>query len=900
MSEPALPTPQLIRRRTFAPIWLLPIVALLVGVWLVWRSLLDTGPGITIAFDSGEGITVNQTVVQHKGIVVGTVRSMSANADFSGVEVGVELDKKLAKNLGGLPANTSFWLVQAQVSLAGVSGLNTLLSGNYIGMALPAHPEVAAEHFVALKSPPPLPVSVPGLHIQLTTDKRGSVEVGTPILSRQITIGQVTTVNLAENGTAVQIGAHIQPQYAYLIRKDTRFWNSSGLRMEAGLGGLHMETDSLLSLLSGGISVSLPNLDTELSHNGDQFTLYEDFAAAENSIIALVEFPSAQGLTQGVTKVIYKGMPVGRLVTLSYNHDTDTITGRFGIDPRFGQFITDKTRFWLIKPQLSIAGISGLDALLTGAYLTFYTAPGGEPVNNHHFSAANGPDPTDYSDPGLHLKLTVSSGKSVNEGAPVYFNDFIVGNVQSRSLEGTQSVLHILIDEQYRHLINRSTRFWNTSGINFSANVQKGISLQTSPLASVLVGGVAFYTPSTEARAVDNGYSFELALNEEAVLQSRGSRFGLQLTLDADDAGGVSVGAPILYRELPIGRIHSVNRRTDGDGVQIGIQIEREHRELIGSHTRFYRSSPLELNISAAGANLRTGPLAQWLTGGIAVDHFSQEPGRLAESGERYRLYSNRDAADMAGLNIRLKLHSAEGLSIGSELRYQGLAIGEITRMRFARDMQSVEAEAALRPDAASLLTNHTQFWKVEPSLGLARTHHLNSLLGSYLQLYPQPGAAARSFTVLEREPLTRHAAQGLNITLIAERLGSLRPGDPVLYRQVKVGEVLGNELSNDGKHVLVYLNIWPEQQSLVRSNSRFWLASGVRVEAGLFKGVTVAADSLETIIAGGVSFASPEPQAGPVAADSRFVLLDKEPDWKATKAQTGNRFTQQQQSETE
>lgn len=900
MSEPALPSPQLIRRRTIAPIWLLPIVALLVGVWLIWRSLLDTGPVITVAFDSGEGIVVNQTTVQHKGIAVGTVRSMSANKDFTGVDVGIELSKSLAATFDdGLPADTSFWLVTPQVSLAGVSGLGTLLSGNYIGMALPAERGANASHFTALKHPPGLSTSVPGLHIQLTTDKRGSVAVGTPILSRQMPIGNVTTVGLAEDGTGVQIGVHILPEYSYLVRKNTRFWNASGLRLEAGLGGLRVETDSLQSLLNGGISISLPDLDDELSKNGDQFMLYEDFAAAENSVIAFIEFPSAQGLTQGATKVIYKGLPVGKLLSLTYNNKTDTVTGRFGIDPRFDQFITDQTRFWLVRPQLSAAGITGLDALVSGAYVTFYTA-GGKPVSNHLYQAAQGPDPNDYSDLGLHLKLKVIGAKSVNEGAPVYYNDFVVGSVKSRTLDGTHTLLHILIDEQYRYLINKSTRFWNISGVNFSADVQKGVSLKTGPVASVLVGGVAFYTPSSKAPSVSNGYAFELAPDEEAVLQNRGSRFGLQLQLQADDAAGLSVGAPILYRELPIGRIQAIAHAPDGAGVNVNIQIEREHKELIGSNTRFYRSSPLEMSVGAGGVNLRTGPLAQWLSGGIALDQFGKAQGAAAANGERFRLYSNRDAAEMAGLSIRLRLNDAEGLSIGSELRYQGLVIGEITRLRFTDNLQAVEAEAALRPDSERLLTENSQFWKVEAKLGLARTENLGTLLGSYLQLYPAPGKPARSFTVQARKPVARASKQGLNLTLVAERLGSLKAGDPVLYRQVNVGEVLGSELTEQGDKVQIYINIWPEHQQLVKTASRFWTASGVRIKAGLFSGVDIAAESLETIVSGGINFATPQVSSAPASSNMRFTLLTEEPDWDKLQPAKKARFSSQQQREIE
>lgn len=122
MNDIYLPQPKIARQHHFAPIWLLPIIALLVGIWLVWRSLLDIGPQITIEFESGEGIVPNQTQVQYKGIVIGVVKDLKAKEDFSGVLATIQIDKRVEERFGGVPEETEFWLVQPQVSLAGVSG----------------------------------------------------------------------------------------------------------------------------------------------------------------------------------------------------------------------------------------------------------------------------------------------------------------------------------------------------------------------------------------------------------------------------------------------------------------------------------------------------------------------------------------------------------------------------------------------------------------------------------------------------------------------------------------------------------------------------------------------------------------------------------------------------------
>lgn len=883
MNDIYLPQPKIARQHHFAPIWLLPIIALLVGIWLVWRSLLDIGPQISIEFESGEGIVPNQTQVQYKGIVIGVVKDLKAKEDYSGVLATIQIDKRVEERFGGVPEETEFWLVQPQVSLAGVSGLNTLFSGNYIGLNLPSK-ELSGRtksHFVALKSPPPLPNFVPGLHISFRTDRVGSVAVGTPVYSRQMQIGSVKTVTLLPDGSGVEIRAHILPEYEHLVRKNTRFWNASGVRLEAGLGGVRLETESVLSLLAGGISMSLPDEQSAPAGDGDHFYLYEDFEAAEASVFANVQFPSADGLTKGVTKVLYKGITVGKLRDLWYDSSRDAVIGRFGIDPRFESFITDKTRFWLVKPELTAAGVSGLDALVSGAYLAFTPDMKGEPVRDHHFVATDGPDPLDFSEPGLHLRLTTPLAGSFNPGTPVYYREFIVGSVQSRVLEKDGAAIHVLVKPAYRHLVNRSSRFWSVSGVRLEASLANGLEVQVPPLAGLLAGGIAFDTPDSKASTdVHDGHEFRLFDNEKAATAPvPGSLPGLYLTLEAPDAGGLQAGAPVLFRELPVGSVQELRHSEDGQRVQLKVHIEATHARLLDSSVRFWRASAVEMKLGAGGATVRAGSALQLLSGGVAFDRFAdnRDPKPAAvRAGDRFRLFASRDEAGNAGATIRLQLADAKGLATGSEIRYRGLPLGEITRLQLRDDLKGVTGEAALKTEALPLLTSGTRLWKVEPALGLARTANLDTLLGSYLALEPGTGAASREFSVMHGEPVTTARDSGLNLQLTASALGSLKPGDPVLYRQVKVGEVLGGDLANDGQQVHVYLNIWPQYAGLVKSNSRFWQASGLEVQAGLFSGVNVRSESVETLLAGGIAFSTPDNGGSPASEGQQFTLHDK------------------------
>lgn len=879
MSDIYLPQPAVSAKRSIAPIWLLPIVALLVGVWLVWRSLLDIGPEIRIEFEQGDGIVPNQTQVKYKGIVVGVVKAMNTKDDFSGVIAEVQIDKRVGENLGGVPKEARFWLVQPQVTLGGVSGLSTLFSGNYIGVDFSAEKLSgdSAEEFVALKAPPPLLPSVPGLHITLQAARLGSIGVGTPVLLRQIQIGSVQTTAMSADGRQVEIGMHIQPEYEHMVRRNSRFWNASGLQMELGLGGVRLETESLASMMAGGIAVSEPDNTAPVSENGQAFWLHEDHEAAETSVYVNVDFPSAQGLTKNVTRVRYKDIVVGKLRDVWYERSRNVVVGRFGIDPRFQSMVTDKTRFWLVKPQLSASGITGLDALVSGSYLAFSPSSEGNPVRDHDFVAADGPDPLDYSSPGLHLRLASPVAGALGTGVPVYFREFVVGTVENKVLEkdGTAAI-HILVRSEYRHLVNRSSRFWQMGGVQMNANLRDGVQIQSAPLLAMMAGGIAFDTPDEQAsKDVHDGHSFRLYANQKlATAPTPGSEPGLYLTLEAPDAAGMNIGAPVLLHELPVGEVQEVVHSADGRQVEVRIVIEPRYQSRVKPGVRFWRAGGVDVQASASGVQLRAGSLSSVMLGGIAFDQLETPSADSApvKKHDHFRLYADRTAAEQAGTTVQLALPDAEGLSIGSDVRYRGMVLGEITRLQLQDDLHGVMAEAALRQQAAPLLTGGTRFWKVVPSLGLARTAHLDTLLGSYLALVPGAGEPQRAFTVSAQEPIETQRDTGLNLRLHTAQLGSLKAGDPVLYRQVKIGEVLGNDLAADGQQVTVYINVWPQYAAHVTANSRFRNVSGVRVKAGLFSGVKVDTESVESLLSGGIAL-EPGQSKTPATADQAFAL---------------------------
>jgi paraquat-inducible protein B len=237
------------------------------------------------------------------------------------------------------------------------------------------------------------------------------------------------------------------------------------------------------------------------------------------------------------------------------------------------------------------------------------------------------------------------------------------------------------------------------------------------------------------------------------------------------------------------------------------------------------------------------------------------------------------------GPDVSITFTRAEGLEPGAGLVHRGITVGVVREVRLSPALDEVVVRAEIHPHASAIASEGTQFWIVRPELSLSRVAGLETLLGPrYIAVRPAPPGAPRqrAFRGLDAPPAdTEPLPDELRVVLSAPRLGAVSPGSPVLFRDVPVGEVRGATLAEDGRTVLVEAAIAREHAHLVRTNSRFWVASGVGVDWGLFRGLTLRADSLEALLRGAVGFATPNRPGDMVNDGHRFDLHDApDPDW--------------------
>ena len=304
--------------------WLIPLIAALIGGWLAYKTFTEQGPLITISFKTAEGLAVGKTLVKFKDVEVGKVEAIDVKDDLSGVVVSVRMDKPTEPYLTD---KTRFWVVTAQVTATRVTGLGTIFAGAYIGMdPVPGGKRMRA--FVGLEDPPVVTTGEAGTGFVLHSEAGGSMSTGSPVYYKRYEVGEVSKTQLSRDGQDMEIAIFVKAPYDELVREGTRFWNASGVDLKLSADGLQLNTESLVSVLIGGIAFGLPPESPrgERAKEDSTFPLHVDQRAAFAETYLekhrwVTHFDSSiRGLTIGAP-VELRGIPIGRVVDFRIEYD---------------------------------------------------------------------------------------------------------------------------------------------------------------------------------------------------------------------------------------------------------------------------------------------------------------------------------------------------------------------------------------------------------------------------------------------------------------------------------------------------------------------------------------------------------------------------------------------------
>lgn len=326
--QPTEPEEALIKPlRTLSKIWLVPIVALLIGIWMVYYQWSNQGPVITIEFKTATGLEAGKTKIKTRDVDIGLVNKIELADDLSGVLVTVRMDKDIAPILH---SDNQFWIVSPNVSLSGVSGLGTILSGPYINMA-PGVEKQKSDTFIALEAPPVTPKGTPGLHVTLNSESEFAYKKGDPVVYKGIKVGEFEDIFFNFEERVVYYNTFIEAPYHTLITSNTKFWDISGVQIELGASGVKVSTGSLETLLTNGVTFGIPEgmpkgeeisersfFDIHPTHNSAS---EERFKLSAEYVILVKD--TVRGLNVGAP-VEYRGLVIGKVLsinTLDNNQD---------------------------------------------------------------------------------------------------------------------------------------------------------------------------------------------------------------------------------------------------------------------------------------------------------------------------------------------------------------------------------------------------------------------------------------------------------------------------------------------------------------------------------------------------------------------------------------------------
>ena len=311
------------QRRGPSMVWLIPLLTLCIGVWLIAKTMAEKGPEITITLHTAAGIEAGKTVIKYKDVKVGKVEQLHFSDDFDHVVITARLDPEASTFLH---RGTRFWVVRPQLSLRGVTGLSTLISGSYIEL----DPGVGApqQHFIGLDEAPIVKSDADGVSVTLITDKLGSLDIGSPVYYQGIQAGEVQGYELANDKHSLLIHTFIRAPYDALVHGNSHFWNISGIDLSMGADGVRLRSSSLRSMMFGGLAFdSRPSADSPEEDIGSLiYTLYHNYdeiiAKAYTRKLRMVVFfeGSVRGLDVGAP-VEFKGIKVGEVsdISLEFN-----------------------------------------------------------------------------------------------------------------------------------------------------------------------------------------------------------------------------------------------------------------------------------------------------------------------------------------------------------------------------------------------------------------------------------------------------------------------------------------------------------------------------------------------------------------------------------------------------
>jgi paraquat-inducible protein B len=863
------------KKKTFFMVWLMPLLAILLGGWMMYSYYQNKGVELIVTFKSGEGFEAGKTPLMFNGIQVGKVTGVTINPDdISKVDVTITV----TKNALGLPRKGNmFWKVSPKVSLTEITGLNALLSGAYIQI-MPAIKDLQkirklpyTTHFIALDTPPTNTFE-PGITLILTSDE-ADLQEGAPVIFRKQPIGKILQSSVTKRGVTYTI--HIDRRYASLIREHSLFWKISGVEMRASLAGISLEMDSLATVITGAIEVDSPNAGEPLISPDVARKLYDNKSDAQlgtNTITLIAQ--NGYNIDPKLASVYFQGMEAGKVLKVSYSPTQNATFFTLKLKEDFAHLANQDAYFWIVEPKVGLTQLEGLEAISRGPFISFETSSNSLNMKNT-FSLHTTPPPMK----GVSIALRGKDAAGLSVGSNIIYRNIIIGSIRSLSLsrDGKEVIYDAIIADQYRHILNDTSHFYPQKALDFDASLA-GIYFNIGSASSLLHGGITMETKNLSAKFTRKNFVLEensQALQDQEYTQSGGKT----LILTARTLGSLKQGSPILYKGIKAGKILSYSLNPKSDTVDFTLYIEPKYASYINSSTMFYNLSGVRVKADLSGVDIQTGSLESIVAGGVGF----KTPLKADEvkDMDRFTLYDNEQATQNQYTTIHLTSQSSPEIKEGTKVIYKSIIIGRVESLELDGDM--IDATVLIDQRYKRFLVNDTLFWSVDASIKINGVKNVSTILGgSYISLMPGKSTTTRqNYSILSGAPIDSIHKEGLRVKLIGSRLHGISEGAPLFYRQIQIGNVEKYTLTKDATGVEMTVFINPCYAHLVRQNSLFYNATVLGMDVGLFS-AKLRTETISTMVNGGIVLATPNKYGARASSMETFKLYDDAKDeWR-------------------
>ena len=612
--------------------------------------------------------------------------------------------------------------------------------------------------------------------------------------------------------------------------------------------------------------------------------IWKSYVVSGTRISVVIE--NGEGIKNGKTAVMYKGIKIGMVEEIHIKaDDVSKLEFTALIDKEAAEGITrEGNMFWKVEPKVSIIEVSGLGTIISGVYIAVMPAADSykklmELPYQDHFTALNSP-PANVFDPGLSIVLSTRDKGDVSIGAPVLYNKQAIGKVEDKKLSADkQNIdLHLRIESSYADLVHEKSMFWKIDALEIKANLS-GVALKMGSFASFVSGGIALGNTgeSLVSPSAIEGQKFSLfGSYEESLLGEE------ELHLSIKEGGrrleaGIS---KVYYKGVEAGLVTMLAYDPYKNETAIRLKLNKAFRALANEKAYFWLVEP-KIGFDRIGG-------LDALVRGNYINFSTTEIN--AKPKAYFVLNDKKPKRD--GVRVYLRADNIDNLQEETGVFYHGVEIGTVSSHTLNSDKKSFDLELIISPQYRKLLNASSLFCHksgIELSAGLdgveLNTGSLETILRGGISVetpdFDAEVKLKKSYKLYESHAQLRKAEylskEGIYLSLAAEKLGSLKEGSPLYYKQIKVGEVVSYQWDAQKQKVLISIFVIEAYAKEIHQDTLFYNASGFNAQLSM-NGLEINTDSLESIMTGGISFYTPASlDAKPARSHEQFTLYSTE-----------------------